>query len=111
MTLTPLEPGKTFLTPATTGDSITYAIREGIDWIVVQLSSASAWPGGAVITAQVSLSNGTFSDFPAAAVTYTAVGVKEIITVTGVRMLRLIVTTTGGTTETIVPTLTAGADE
>lgn len=99
-----------FMRFASAEDFLLYELPDGTNWAVVQLDSDVSWPSGAVITVRVSNTVAKQYDFPVSPVTYAALGVQEILEVTGCRFLRLQVTTEGGTTETVTPTVRVGRD-
>lgn len=98
------------VTLATKDDSLVYLIPEGCDWCVVQLDygPTGVWTSTAVITNEASLNGVNFYPYTAGAVTYTGVGLKAATVVTGIRSIRLRVSTAAAGTDVIVPTVNAG---
>lgn len=91
--------------------SIVFAIPEGVDWIVAQLTAQAAWTASAIVTLEISLDGQNWSNFPSGAVTYTASGVAAILTVTGIRFIRYRVSTSQVGDATVYVTVNGGRDE
>lgn len=80
---------------------------EGFDYVVPQIvASNGAW-GSAVVTVKISQDGSNFYAIPSASVTFTTSGIKDVVTVTAVRHLRLEVTTAGSSGITGIPTVYA----
>lgn len=93
MILKPLDNLQPVLDLDTADDSVVYAVPDGVDWIVAQLTALAAWTASAIVTLEISLDGQNWHNFPSGAVTYTASGITPILTITGVRFLRYRVST------------------
>lgn len=91
-------------------DTLQYDLPAGTDWIVVQLTATESWTASAVVTLEISIDGAAFAGFPSGAVTYDALGVQEICTVTGVTRVRLRVSTPQAGTCVVTPVVRAGRD-
>jgi hypothetical protein len=74
----------------------------GYSSIVVQVDCPVDAALAGTLTVQASLDNHNWYDFPAAAISYTTVGLKPAINVEGVRFVRVQFTTTSGTVEVML---------
>lgn len=110
MILKPTLPeGVAVLTLSNSNSYLTYEIPDGMDWAVFQLDTDTSWTAAAVVQAYGGLTQTRQYAFSIPA-TYTAVGVQTAITVTGLKYLRLQVSTLAAGTDTIMPTLNVGKD-
>lgn len=74
-------------------DHVIYKIPPDTNWVVVQFYTSTSWTASAVCTIDISLDGQNFADFPNVAQTQSAVGVHEILAVTGILYLRVRVST------------------
>lgn len=104
------EVGKSWLDLGVKKDAMVFALPEGSDWATVQCSGINTWATSAVITIDASLDGGDFENFPDGSITKTAYGLYPILTVTGIRFLRVYVSTVGGSSVSVKLTVNAGRD-
>lgn len=93
--------GGSTLASNTLNSAVTYAVGD-CDRIAFQLNGSSAWPGGCVVTVEISNDGTNFYGFPDGAVTYSAIGVYQTLSIELWKFVRLRVSTTGGSI-TITP--------
>ena len=92
--------GGSTLSSGVSNSAVTYAIAD-CDRIAFQLNAGS-WPGGCVVTVEISNDGTNYFGFPDSAVTYSAIGVFQTLNIELWKWIRLRVSTTGGST-TITP--------
>lgn len=79
----------------TLNSAVTYAIAN-CDRVAFQLNGSGSWPGGLVVTAEISNDGSTYYGFPDSAITYSALGAFQSLNVDLWKWIRLRVSTTGG---------------
>jgi len=102
--------GKQLLALATEHDAVTFTLGGRYDWVVFQLSTETAWTGGAILTVEISIDGVLWFDFPSVAITYSSTGVKLGITIIGVVLVRVRVSTAAAGSDTIRVFAAAGRD-
>ncbi len=92
-----MEDGKEGLAVNSPNDCMTFSIPEGSNFALVQLAmlSAASLPA-ATVTCEISVNGRDYVNFPSGAVTYAAVGIQTLLSITGVRFIRLRVSTAAG---------------
>lgn len=102
MNLVPIE--NTLLTLSETNSAMTYTIPDGTNWIVIQFEAvgSGSWTVGAVVTVEAANHpDAPFTNFASGALTYSSVGMKSIFGVTGLKKLRIRVSTPAAGTDQI----------
>lgn len=98
MRLAPLSTRNTdALALSTLNSSVRFEIPEGINRVTYQVVlESSSWPATAVVTVRSSIDGQKYDDFPSGAVTFSSAGLKNTLSVGGLRFLEFVVTAPAG---------------